>query len=252
MNTSWITHLGTVLRLEWYGAELSSWQRWVALAVYPATYLGLLAVGLSTALGGENYLAWVLPGVIVMQALSGMNRLVARTVTERRWGLAAFKLQAGVPLSAYTLGIQAPGLVTFAFQALVVVVLAALMGVWLGIGPALLVILAGVLAALFWGCVGYAVAAVIRSYQTRDFVLALLILPLTFAAPVFYSLESAPAFLRAVAAINPLTYQVTFVRGLSEGEFLVVPGLVSGVLLVAALAAAIWTTTRLRELSFEG
>ena len=96
----WLRAVAMMTRLEWMGAELHTWRRWVALAVLPLTYLGLLGVGLSSAFGGAGYLRFVVPGAIVMQALSGLNRVVARTVTERRWGLAAFKLQSGVPQSA--------------------------------------------------------------------------------------------------------------------------------------------------------
>jgi ABC-2 type transport system permease protein len=37
-------------------------------------------------------------------------------------------------------------------------------------------------------------------------------LPVVLSAPLFYSLESAPAFSQVVSAVNPLTYQVGWIR----------------------------------------
>ena len=251
-GSGWWHALSTVLRLEWISAELHTRQRWVAIAVLPAAYLGLLGVGLSSVLGGESYLAWVLPGVVVMQALSGMSRIMARTVTERRWGLAAFKLQAGISASAYVIGMLTPGIAAFVGQAVIILVLGARLGVWFGVMTSVLVVTGGCVAAVFWECLGYCVAAAIRSYQTRDFLLTVIVMPLTFSAPVFYSLDSVPTFLRLIARVNPLTYQVELVRGFSQSGTGVLPTVISIVELLIALAASVWTTSRMRELSFEG
>ena len=247
----WGTALGTMVRLEWIGAELNHWQRWVSLVVYPVTYLGLLGVGLQTLVGDSDYLTFIVPGVIVMQAISGISRVVARTVTERRWGLAALKLQAGVPRSAYLIGAMTPPVATYLCQCVLVLAMAHLMGVRTTPGAALAMLLAAGMSALLWGCVSYSVAASITSYQTRDFILSMTILPLSFAAPVFYPLDNLPAVLRAIARVNPLTYQVEVVRGIQQGSL---PGVATAVFIVltlAALVAAILTTERMRRLSFE-
>ena len=95
-------------------------------------------------------------------------------------------------------------------------------------------------------------AAAIRSYRAGDFLLTVIVMPLTFSAPVFYSLDSVPTFLRLIARVNPLTYQVELVRGFSQGGTGVLPTVISIVELLIALAASVWTTSRMRELSFEG
>lgn len=52
----------------------------------------------------------------------------------------------------------------------------------------------------------------IKDYKQRDFVMNTLMLPVLFAAPLFYSLENAPVFLRLLSQINPLTYQLEAMR----------------------------------------
>ena len=40
-----------------------------------------------------------------------------------------------------------------------------------------------------------------------------------FSAPTLYLLDQVPAFLRAVARLNPLTYQLHFLRSAANGEW---------------------------------
>ncbi|MDR6939492.1 ABC transporter permease [Arcanobacterium hippocoleae] len=249
---SWFHSLAIMMRLEWLGAELHTWQRWVSLAVLPMTYLGLLGVGLASAFGDGTYLNFVVPGAIVMQALSGLNRVVARTVTERRWGLAAFKLQSGVPKSAYLFGLIFPGIAIFAVQALILLVFAAILGVRYSLLTIAVMMFAAVLGALTWSLLSFVVASAVRNYQTRDFILTITIMPLTFAAPVFYPLDSAPLALKMLALINPLTYQVHLVRGATYGQIEMLPAFVCLGTLVMAAVMALFAARKMQELSFEG
>lgn len=172
----WISSLATMFRIEAGAAELGSWRRWIALMVSPLCYFLLLAVGMASAVGGgAEYLRFVLPGVAAMQASSGLNRVVARLVAERRWGLAALKLHSGVPGSAYLLGSFAPHLLIVAAQAGVLGLVAAALGAARLVEIPLLVLLS-LPAALFWTGFGYCLTAVIKSYQTRDLVLSVRLL----------------------------------------------------------------------------
>lgn len=44
-----------------------------------------------------------------------------------------------------------------------------------------------------------------------------LLLPVLFAAPLFYSFDKAPAFLQIVSKVNPLTYQLEAMRSIAFG-----------------------------------
>nr|WP_277348190.1 ABC transporter permease [Bifidobacterium sp. DSM 109957] len=104
----------------------------------------------------------------------------------------------------------------------------------------------------FWSCFGYSLTGLIKDYQTRDLVLSVLLLPLTFSAPVFYSLDAAPVFLKIIGAVNPLTYQVVFVRDLMGGTVNWVALAVTVVCLLAISVIGVLSTSRMRRLSFEG
>lgn len=248
----WISSLATMFRIEAGAAEFGSWRRWIALMVSPLCYFLLLAVGMASAVGGgAEYLRFVLPGVAAMQASSGLNRVVARLVAERRWGLAALKLHSGVPGSAYLLGSFAPHLLIVAAQAGVLGLVAAALGAARLVEIPLLVLLS-LPAALFWTGFGYCLTAVIKSYQTRDLVLSVIVLPVSFAAPVFYDLAAAPTALRALGTVNPMTYLVELARDGLAGRVEPTTAGVVVVCLAAVLGACLSSTRRMRILSFEG
>ena len=248
----WWNSFATVVHLEWQGAELNTVTNWIQQLVTPIAYLALLGMGMASAMGREGYLPFILPGIVVMLTTSELNRLVIRTVIERRWGLAAFKLQSGIPESAYFLGMMVPGLAVTLVQTAALGVIAALLG--LDLTPLMMgaCLVAAIPAAWFWSCLGYILTGWIRNYQTRDFIIGILTLPLTFSAPVFYSLDGAPAFLRAIATVNPLTYQVEFARSLAQGQVAWMPLAVNLAFLTAATVIGLIATKRMRRLSFEG
>lgn len=66
---------------------------------------------------------------------------------------------------------------------------------------------AGAFAAL-----GLAITGAIRSAEGSSALVNALYLPLVFISGVFFSVESLPAFLQAVADVSPLTYLLRLVR----------------------------------------
>jgi len=48
-------------------------------------------------------------------------------------------------------------------------------------------------------------------------VLSLILLPLIFGAPLFWSFERAPHFLQVLSVFNPLRYHVEFIHALAVG-----------------------------------
>lgn len=248
----WSSAFCSLCRLEICGDDLNKWHRWVSLCISPVAYFCLLGLGLSGILGGEDYLTFVGPGIVVMQALTGMSQTIYRVVIERRWGLAAMKLQSGVPLTAYLASLLVPRVIVFLLQACVVVVCMLLFGVALSPLPVVLAVLAGAVCVVFWSLVGLIVTSVISNYQTRDFIVSIIMLPLSFSAPVFYRLEGAPTFVRTLARANPLSYQVQWVRGLFEGQFMAVDFAVVLGLVVVVTAIALGAVRRLRIATFEG
>ncbi|MDO4412711.1 ABC transporter permease [Cutibacterium sp.] len=252
MSVSWTSSFNSLVRLEMFGAGLNSWRRCLSFCVSPVAYFCLLGLGLSGILGGGDYLRFVGPGIVVMQALSALSQMIYRVVIERRWGLAAMKLQSGVPMSAYVASLLVPRLIVFVIQAGVVVICMFVCGSGVSIAPLVLGVLAAVCCAVFWSLIGIVITGFVSNYQTRDFIVNIMMLPLSFSAPVFYRLDGAPLFVRILARINPLSYQVQWVRGVFNGDFLLWEFLVVLALLVAAGIFSLVAVRGLRIASFEG
>ncbi|MFF0226853.1 ABC transporter permease [Streptomyces sp. NPDC004629] len=120
-------------------------------------------------------------------------------------------------------------------QAVVVIVIAALLGVALSWNPLKLlgVALAVVLASAFFSCLSMTIAGIVLS---RDRLMGFgqaITMPLFFGSNALYPVSVMPGWLQAVSKVNPLSYEVDALRGLLLGTP-AHPGLDFGVLAVAA------------------
>jgi ABC-2 type transport system permease protein len=85
----------------------------------------------------------------------------------------------------------------------------------------------GLLVAVGWIGFGSAIGARVQSYSARDLIVTLTTLPVILAAPLFYPLDGAPIYLAWISRVNPLTYQVGWIRSMDWPS---------------AVFAAIWAT----------
>jgi ABC-2 type transport system permease protein len=195
-----------------------------SLIVEPILYIALLVAGLQGIVGdwGDNanrdYITFVFPGLLALQGLQAFVRVVYRSTAERRWGLLALKRLSGVGPLGYVLGMAVTFVAAFVVQALVATPVGMLLGLKLSLSGWLATVSLGSVLVLFWAGLGILLTAVVRNYQQRDTIISLLMLPLTFSAPVFYSLEGAPRYLQIIAQFNPLTCQVLAMRNAFQGS----------------------------------
>jgi ABC-2 type transport system permease protein len=161
--------------------------------------------------GGVSYQAFVFPGIVVMAALFGAMLTAIATVYDREFGMLRLMLAspAGVPavLAGRALAATAVGLI----QGGIVLACAPLV---LRVSPAdcaaaigALVLAAGVSALL-----GLLVAARLRSVENFAGVINVVLFPLLFVSGALYPTGGMPPLLRALARVNPVTYQVDLMR----------------------------------------
>jgi ABC-2 type transport system permease protein len=74
--------------------------------------------------------------------------------------------------------------------------------------------LALLLGALVFAALGIAFTGVVRSAEGSSALVNAIYLPLTFISGVFFSVETMPGFLQAIADVSPLTYLLDLIRGL--------------------------------------
>ncbi|MDY0405400.1 ABC transporter permease [Virgibacillus sp. 179-BFC.A HS] len=164
-----------------------------------------------------DFLMFTLPGIFMMLVISLMGHTVYRSTIDKRWGLLGYKFMNGISPLAYVSGLIVYPFLVFIGQTFLLAGLSFFYGLQYSLIHLLLTILMGMVAIVFWCCIGIIITTRVNDYHQRDMVLGLLQLPLLFTAPAFYAIESAPSYIQMIASFNPVTYQVTAIRSIFIG-----------------------------------
>lgn len=230
-----------------------------SLLLEPVVQLVLLAAGLQGLIGGgddfyrgHSYLAFVLPGLIMLQALKGFSRTMYRTVLDRQWGMLTIKRLAGAGGAGYAFSKIIAPTSAMMVQSVVLVALALMMQVRLSALNLTVGLLIGVIAVAFWAAIAIVITGFVRDYIVRDMVVSWMMLPLSLAAPVFYTMETAPTYLQWIARFNPLAWQVEALRAVMLDGQITTSAVVMAVLTGVAMTAAVLSVSHGDALTSEG
>jgi ABC-2 type transport system permease protein len=184
--------------------------------------------------GGVPYIDYMAPGIIAQSAMFIAIFYGIQIIWERDAGILNKLLVTPTPRSALVTGKAFASGVKSLIQAIVVLVIAALLGVSLTGNPLKLlgVALIVILASAFFSCLSMTIAGIVLS---RDRLMGFgqaITMPLFFGSNALYPVSVMPGWLQAVSKVNPLSYEVDALRGLLLGTPAHV-GLDFGVLVVA-------------------
>lgn len=166
--------------------------------------------------GDLRYLDFMAPGILAQSVLfigifSGMS-----IIWERDLGIIHKFLATPTPRAALVLGRALAASVRGLTQALIIFLLALLVGVQVNWHPlallATLVIV--VLGALIFSTFSLFVACMVRTRERFMGLGQVLTMPLFFASNAIYPIDMMPAWLKVVSRLNPLTYEVDALRAL--------------------------------------
>lgn len=199
--------------------------------------------------GDVPYLAFLAPGIIAQSALFISIFYGIQIVWDRDAGILAKLMVTPTPASALIVGKSFAAGVRSIAQVVGVLLIAYLMGIQLTANP--LRILAAmaivVLGSAFFACLSMTLAGLVRNRDRLMGIGQAITMPLFFASNALYPVDLMPQWLRALSAVNPLSYEVNALRALLLGT----PGntwLDIGVLIVAAVAGVIAASALLRRL----
>jgi ABC-2 type transport system permease protein len=169
--------------------------------------------------GGVPYLDYLAPGII---AQSGMFIAIfygIQIIWERDAGILAKLLVTPTPRIALVAGKAFAATVRALAQVVVVLVVAALLGVALTANPLKLLgaALAVSLGTVFFACLSLTIAGLVMSRDRLMGIGQAITMPLFFASNALYPVALMPVWLRRLAAVNPLSYEVGALRGLLIG-----------------------------------
>ena len=169
--------------------------------------------------GGTPYIDFLAPGIIAQSAMFIAIFYGIMIIWERDAGILTKLLVTPTPRAALIAGKSFAAGVKALIQAVVVIVIAALLGVAMTWNPLrlLAVAVAVVLGSAFFSCLSMSIAGIVL---TRDRLMGIgqaITMPLFFASNALYPVSVMPGWLQTASKINPLSYQVDALRGLLLG-----------------------------------
>ncbi|MFE9172299.1 ABC transporter permease [Streptomyces kebangsaanensis] len=190
--------------------------------------------------GGIPYIDFMAPGIIAQSAMFIAIFYGIQIIWERDVGVLNKLLVTPTPRSALVTGKAFAAGVKSLIQAVVVIVIAALLGVALTWNPLRLlgVAAAVVLGSAFFSCLSMTIAGIVLNRDRLMGIGQAITMPLFFASNALYPVAVMPAWLQAVSRANPLSYQVDALRGLLLGT----PAHLAADFAVLAVAAALGIT----------
>lgn len=185
----------------------------LASAVSPALFLLAFGygVGRGAQVGGVDYLAFLLPGLLTM---SSMNQAygIATEINISRFYFKVFEEYLLAPLQRWQIivGESCYGITKGLIPVVIIGIYSLFCGVSLNFGP--LFLLALLLHLAIFSLLGFVAAMIVKSHSDQATINAFLITPMMFLSGTFFPVEQMPLAIRAVASIFPLTYSTQLIR----------------------------------------
>ncbi len=166
--------------------------------------------------GGVPYLEFLAPGIIAQSGLFVAIFYGIQIIWERDAGVLTKLLVTPPPRSALIIGKSFAAGIRALAQVIVVLVVSALLGISLSYRPlnilgAFAVVMLG---SGFFSCLSMTIAGVVLKRDRLLGIGQMITMPLFFASNALYPVAIMPAWLRALSAVNPLSYEVDALRGL--------------------------------------
>ncbi|GGB41043.1 transport permease protein [Oceanisphaera marina] len=222
---------------------------WVQTLVPPAITMTLYFVIFGNLIGsrigemdGFSYMAFIVPGLIMMSVITNSYSNVASSFFSSKFQHNVEELLvAPVPTYVIIAGYVGGGVIRGLLVGLIVS-LVSLFFVDLHIEHLFSVVVTVFLTAVLFSLAGLLNAIFARSFDDVSIIPTFILTPLTYLGGVFYSISLLPDFWQGVSHINPVLYMVNAFRygflGISDVPLTVAYGIIIG--FIALFYTAAW------------
>jgi ABC-2 type transport system permease protein len=168
---------------------------------------------------GVTYLAYLSPGILAQSALFIAIFYGIQIIWERDAGVLTKLMVTPTPRSALITGKAFAAGVRSLIQGVVVVIIAAILGVSLTHNPLKLIgaAIVLVLGSAFFSCLSMSIAGIALARDRLMGIGQAITMPLFFSSSALYPTKIMPGWLQAISKVNPLTYEVEALRSLLIG-----------------------------------
>jgi ABC-2 type transport system permease protein len=166
--------------------------------------------------GHVSYLEFMSPGILAQSVLFISIFYGIAIIWERDLGIVHKFLASPTPRAALVLGKALSAGVRALPQAVIIYLLALLLGVRMNWNPLALlgVVLIVALGAICFSTFSVIVASLVRTRERVMGIGQVLTMPMFFASNAIYPINIMPGWLQVIARVNPLSYEVDALRTL--------------------------------------
>lgn len=211
------------------------------LVLFGATFTNLKAI----PTGNIPYLDYLAPGIMAQSVMFLAIFYGIQVIWERDAGVLSKLLVTPTPRTALVAGKAFAAGVRAVFQAIVVMLIAVILGVSFDTNPlkVLGVLAIVILGAAFFACLSIILAGILLRRDRLMSIGQAITLPLFFGSNALYPVTLMPGWLQAFAAVNPLSYMVNALRALlldTPGTLVRDFAVMGGAALVSIILASIF------------
>ena len=166
--------------------------------------------------GNIPYIDFMSPGILAQSVLFISIFYGIAIIWERDLGIVHKFLASPTPRAALVLGKALSAGARSLSQALIIYLLAVLLGVHIDWSPLALfeVLLVVLLGAAFFSTFSLIIACLVKTRERFMGIGQVLTMPLFFASNAIYPISIMPGWLKVISYINPLTYEVDALRSM--------------------------------------
>jgi ABC-2 type transport system permease protein len=190
--------------------------RIISTIFQPLMFLFIFGLGLRQTLAqanfGVDFLQFMYPGIIAMSVMGVAFFSTVSTVWDREFGFLKEILVAPVSRTSIALGKTLGASTIAAFQGLILLAIAPIVGLNLKLIIIPQLFLFMLLLSLAVSGFGLLIASLMKTTESFGLVMQLLIFPMFFLSGAFFPLTAVPFWMTLISRINPLSYGVDAFR----------------------------------------
>ena len=166
--------------------------------------------------GNVSYLDFMAPGILAQSVLFISIFYGIAVIWERDLGIVHKFLASPTPRGALVLGKSISAGIRALSQAVIIYILALILGVKVDWNPLALVgvLIAVMLGAALFSTFSLIIACLVKTRERFMGIGQVMTMPLFFASNAIYPISIMPGWLQVISRINPLTYEVDALRAL--------------------------------------
>ncbi len=194
----------------------------LGLSIQPVMFMVLFGYvfGGAISTGGENYINFLVAGILIQMAAFGATTTALSVATDVKRGIIDRFKSLPMNSSAVMTGHVVADLVRNILSSIILIAVALIMGfrpeasflAWLQIAGILLIFT----FAFSW--IAAIMGLIAKSVEAVQWITFLFVFPLTFASAAFVPTKTMPYVLRAFAENQPVTHVIEAIRALMNGN----------------------------------